>query len=152
MSLAWPSDLRSLRFTNRGRTKKNEAITNVATNIVKENKAIRLVEGMFWCSQILSSIVNCFGKLCVLAFHHPAEQHIDAQSRQEITSEQLAVYVKMLLNINIHLFCSCSICLEDNKVNVQSLGCGHTFHTTCLTLLAGHGSKLCPNCRKPFDL
>jgi hypothetical protein len=44
----------------------------------------------------------------------------------------------------------CSICLEDFKLNPQTiLSCSHVFHLNCLTSFEKHNKlKACPICRR----
>jgi hypothetical protein len=48
----------------------------------------------------------------------------------------------------------CAICLEPiTSLNIRTLGCGHTFHETCINKILNSGgprSHKCPLCRAPF--
>ncbi len=44
----------------------------------------------------------------------------------------------------------CSICFED-MLELQTLGCGHTFHEQCVTQWTRASSRTCPLCRAPTD-
>lgn len=46
-------------------------------------------------------------------------------------------------------FGECSICLEDMKLNLEALPCGHLFHKKCIQTWSNK-KKVCPICTTIF--